>query len=299
MLFIKSIYERRPSMNRALFHGDLVNTSRMIYTPSDFAKLSLFHIQEIGSLQATKPHTSKRENLSSYLFFIVNSGSGTLLYNNETYDLKMGDCVFIDCRHLYSHTTSDDLWSLSWIHFDGPSVANIYQKYMERGGLPAFTPSSLTSYKKLFRRLYDIALSSSYTRDMEINAKLADLFSLLMSDSWNPKNAQSGTKRTSMIEIKKYLDENYRKKITLDELAQRYHINKYYLTRVFKEQFEISIMDYLLTIRITEAKNMLRFTDKTAEEIGLLCGIGDVYYFSRVFKKVEGVTIREYRRQWR
>ena len=101
-------------MNRALFHGDLVNTSRMIYTPSDFAKLSLFHIQEIGSLQATKPHTSKRENLSSYLFFIVNSGSGTLLYNNETYDLKMGDCVFIDCRHLYSHTTSDDLWSLSW-----------------------------------------------------------------------------------------------------------------------------------------------------------------------------------------
>ena len=110
-----------------------------IYTPSDFAKLSLFHIQEIGSLQATKPHTSKRENLSSYLFFIVNSGSGTLLYNNETYDLKMGDCVFIDCRHLYSHTTSDDLWSLSWIHFDGPSVANIYQKYMERGGLPALS----------------------------------------------------------------------------------------------------------------------------------------------------------------
>lgn len=285
-------------MSRALFHGDLVNTSRMIYTPSDFAKISLFHIQEIGSLQATKPHTSKRENLSSYLFFIVNSGSGTLIYNNKIYDLKKGDCVFIDCRHLYSHTTSDDLWNLSWIHFDGPSIANIYQKYIERGGLPAFAPKSLYTYKELFTNLYDITLSSSYTKDMEINAKLAELFSLLMSDSWNPKEVQTDSKRTSMIKIKKYLDENYQKKITLDELAERYHINKYYLTRVFKEQFEMSIMDYLLTIRITEAKNLLRFTDKATKEIGLTCGIGDVYYFSRVFKKVEGITIREYRRQW-
>lgn len=285
-------------MNHALFHGDLVNTSRIIYTPSDFAKISLFHIQEIGSLQATKPHTSKRENLSSYLFFIVNSGSGTLIYNNKLYDLKKGDCVFIDCRHLYSHTTSDDLWSLSWIHFDGPSIANIYQKYVERGGLPAFTPKSLYTYKELFTNLYDITLSSSYTKDMEINAKLAELFSLLMSDSWNPKEVQTDSKRTCMIKIKKYLEENYPKKITLDELAERYHINKYYLTRVFKEQFEMSIMDYLLTIRITEAKNLLRFTDKATKEIGLTCGIGDVYYFSRVFKKVEGITIREYRRQW-
>ena len=62
-------------MNTALFHGDLVNTSRIIYTPSDFAKMSLFHIQEIGTLQATKPHTSKRENLASYLFFLFSSGS--------------------------------------------------------------------------------------------------------------------------------------------------------------------------------------------------------------------------------
>ena len=45
-------------MENALFHGDLVNTSRIIYTASDFAKTSLLHIQEIGTLQATKPHTS-------------------------------------------------------------------------------------------------------------------------------------------------------------------------------------------------------------------------------------------------
>jgi len=285
-------------MDKALFHGDLVNTSRIIYTPSDFAKMSLFHMQEIGSLQATKPHTSKRSYLSSYLFFIVSSGTGKLTYEDSEYMLSEGDCVFIDCRHSYSHSTSDNLWSLSWIHFDGPTLANIYQKYKERGGLPAFKPLNFSKYVGSFSNLYNIAASSSYTRDMEINSELSSLLTHLMSDSWHPEKAHTGTKKTSMIEIKQYLDENFSKKITLDELSERYFINKFYLTRIFKEQFGISIMDYLLSVRITEAKNMLRFSKNSAEEIGISCGIGDIYYFSRVFKKIEGISIREYRKQW-
>lgn len=286
-------------LDKALFHGDLVNTSRIIYTPSDFAKLSLFHIQEIGTLQATKPHTSKRESLQSYLFFIVNSGSGKLVYDETEYDLSRGFCVFIDCLHPYSHTTTDDLWSLSWIHFDGPSMANIYQKYIERGGLPAYNPKDQISYKSTFKELYDVVVSNSFVRDMEINTKISEILSLIMADSWNPEKSKTGTKKTIMIEIKKYLDENFAKKIALDDISKRYFINKYYLTRVFKEQFGISIMDYLQSVRITEAKNLLRFSDMSAEEIGVKTGIGDVYYFSRVFKKVEGISIREYRTQWR
>lgn len=282
----------------SLFHGDLINTSRIIYTPSDFAKLSLLHIQEIGSLQATKPHISKRENLASFLFFVVRSGEGSLSYNGTNYPLKPGDYVFIDCRKPYSHSTDKNLWSLSWIHFKGPTATNIYQKYIERGGLPLFHPKDLNPYLAIFTDLYNIASSSSYLRDMEINTGLSKLLTLLMADSWHPEEAQPGTKKTNLVAIKNYLDENYAKKIALDDLSERYFINKYYLTRIFKEQFGVSIMDYLLSVRITHAKNMLRFTDKSAEEIGLSCGIGDVYYFSRVFKKVEGVSVREYRKQW-
>ena len=133
---------------------------------------------------------------------------------------------------------------------------------------------------------------------MDINSGIAKILALLMSDSWHPDKAQQGSKKQDMLAIKRYLDENFTKKITLDHLAQHYHINKFYLTRIFKEQFGTSIMDYLIYIRITEAKNQLRFTSKTAEEIGYACGIGDIYYFSRVFKKIEGISIREFRKQW-
>lgn len=285
-------------MNTALFHGEIVNTSRIIYTASDFAKQTLIHIQEIGTLQATKPHTSRRENLSSYLFFMVTSGSGQLRYNESLFELGAGDCVFIDCRLPYSHSTSDDLWSISWIHFDGPTVSLIYQKYLERGGMPVFKGDNLDSYANVFHELYNTASSQSYIRDMEINTKLSALLSLLMSDSWNPEKARVCKKQSTISEIRHYLDENYSKKITLEDLSQRYYINKYYMTRIFKEQFGINIMDYLLNVRITEAKNLLRFTKLSAEEVGNQCGIGDIYYFSRVFKKIEGITIREYRKQW-
>lgn len=286
-------------MPDALFHGDLVDTSRIIYTPSDFAKLSLLHIQEIGTLQATKPHTSRRENLNSYLFFIVLSGSGQLSYKDVGYTLNTGDCVFIDCKQPYFHSTSNDLWKLSWIHFNGPTAANIYSKYIERGGIPAFHPSNCSAYTKVYMSLYNIAKSYSYVRDMEINEGLSKLLVLLMADSWHPDLSRPSTKKANLITIKNYLDENYTKKITLDELAERFFINKYYLTRVFKEQFGTSISSYLLSIRITHAKSMLRFTDKTAEDIGIETGIGAGYYFSRTFSKVEGMSPSEYRKRWR
>ena len=66
-------------MDTPLFDGELVHARRMIYTPSAFAKSNLVHLQEVGQLQARSPHASTRQGLASYLFFVVESGSGTKL----------------------------------------------------------------------------------------------------------------------------------------------------------------------------------------------------------------------------
>lgn len=87
-------------MDQELFNpqSSSVSSSRIIYTPSTFARTSLLHLQEVGSLQAVHPHISQRENLVSFLCFIVLSGEGELSYEGQTYQLHAGDCVFIDCR---------------------------------------------------------------------------------------------------------------------------------------------------------------------------------------------------------
>lgn len=286
-------------MNPSLFYGNLVKSNRIIYTPSDFAKTNLIHLQEIGELQAQKPHISKRENLSSYLFFIVLEGSGILQYYGKTYFLKKGDCVFLDCQKAYSHCSSEDLWNLQWVHFYGPNMNGIYKKYTQRGGLPSFHPENLELYSSLLKQLYEIASSNTYIKDMKIYEKLTALLTLLMEQSWNPATVfHNPSRKRNLQEVKEYLDQHYLEKITLDGLAEQFYINKFYLTRIFKEQFGVSINHYLLQVRITQAKQLLRFTDIPIEKIGQECGINDANYFSRIFKKVEGISPGEFRKRW-
>lgn len=287
-------------MHKAFFQGESVKSNRIIYTPSDFAKNYLIHLQEVGELTAIKPHTSCREGLISYLFLIVTSGSGQLVYDGRQYALNTGDCVFISCRKPYSHTSSEDnLWSLSWVHFFGANMSGIYDKYIERGGQPVISPDNLILFSQLISDILSIAGSYDYIRDMKINEKLCSLLTLIMSDSWHPESSpHTGAKKQSLQNIKAYLEEHYKERITLDLLSEKFYINKFYLARSFKEQFGVTILSYLDHIRINHAKHLLRFTDMTAEAIGCEVGINEPGYFNRFFKKLEGVTPGEYRKLW-
>ena len=287
-------------MDQELFNpqSSSVSSSRILYTPSTFARTSLLHLQEVGSLRALHPHTSKRSDLVSFLCFVVLSGEGELSYEGQTYQLHSGDCVFIDCRKAYSHSTSDDLWALQWCHFYAPSLPAVYEKYKERGGCPAFHPADIKPFTMLMTDIYDLALSSDYIRDMRINEKLGSLLTLLMEQSWHPESVTVSRKRMELATVKAYLDEHYIEKLTLEELAEKFFINKFYLSKIFKETYGTTVNNYLISQRITRAKQLLRFTDMTVDEVGAAVGMGDANYFSRMFRKVEGISPREYRKQW-
>lgn len=275
-----------------------VQSNRILYTPSSFARGALLHLQEVGSLKAIHPHTSMRKGLVSYLCFLVLDGEGSLIYEGNSYLLRQGDCVFIDCRKAYSHSTSDHLWSLAWCHFYAPFLSAVYEKYTERGGLPVFHPEDPEAFRCILTKLYELAASSDYIRDMRINESLSRLLTLLMQESWNPENFVVSKKRMELAGVKHYLDEHYTEKITLDDLEARFFINKYYLLKIFKENYGTTISSYLISKRITRAKQLLRFTQMTVEEIGCFVGMDGAGYFSRMFKKAEGISPKEYRKQW-
>ena len=291
-------------MNDLFLHDSLdtspiVSSDRVLYTPTSFAKSALLYLQEIGSLQAEQPHTSARTHLPSYLFFCVKSGFGELDYQGKKHKLTAGDCVFIDCQQPYSHSTDTDLWALSWIHFFGVTMQDIYRKYQERGGRPVFHPENVVAFTELHKSLFTLASSDDYIRDMRINSSLNELLVLLMKESWHPaERSDVALKKQNLAPIRDYLDAHYTEKISLDALAEQFFISKFYLTRVFKEQYGVSINTYVLNLRITKAKQMLRFTDKKLEDIGYQCGLGAPHYFSRIFKQVEGIAPSEFREKW-
>ena len=294
-----------------------VKSSRILYTLSSFARSSLLHLQEVGSLTAVKPHTSKREKLQSYLCFMVEDGEGELVYEGKQYDLQPGDVVFIDCRKAYSHSTGNNnrtgdgqgdsvdansckkLWTLQWCHFYGPNMNAIYRKYQERGGRPVFQTEQLHHYQTILTELYQIAKSDDYVRDMRIHEKLSSLLILLMEDAWCGEKVSKGTLSTMDIQqVKEYLDINFTEKITLDELSSKFYINKYYLLSNFKDRYGMTINAYLNQARVTWVKQQLRFTDKTVEMLAAELQI-EPAYLSRLFKKVEGVSPTSFRKSWR
>lgn len=178
-------------------------------------------------------------------------------------------------------------------------MAGIYDKYTERGGRPCFHPKDLAAYDAILEDLYTIAGSGIYIRDMKIFEKLTALLSILMEDGWNPEsNSHASPGKRDLQNVKDYLDQHYAEKISLDNLAEIFYINKFYLTRIFKEQFGLSVSNYLLSVRITHAKQLLRFSDFSIEKIGQECGIDDSNYFSRIFKRVEGISPGEFRKMW-
>jgi YesN/AraC family two-component response regulator len=101
-----------------------------------------------------------------------------------------------------------------------------------------------------------------------------------------------------MKEIHQYLDNNYTKKITLNELEKKFYISKFYLTREYKKMYNTTIVNSIQDNRITKAKELLSFTNLSIETIAEQCGIPDPNYFNKLFKKSEAMTASDYRKKW-
>lgn len=100
-------------------------------------------------------------------------------------------------------------------------------------------------------------------------------------------------------EIKRYIDTNYREDLSLDKLAALAHLNKYYLAHAFQKEYGVSPMSYLSRRRIEESKYLLGNTGHSLAQISELMGFSSPSYFSQCFRKAEGISPNEYRRQVR
>ena len=106
----------------------------------------------------------------------------------------------------------------------------------------------------------------------------------------------SGGKSQLSERIAAYLEDNLFRKVTLDDLSRELHFGKVYLCDVFKRDTGCSIMNYLLDLKLDEAKRMLRESDATVSEISERLGFESPAYFSRVFKRRVGHPPKSFRK---
>lgn len=92
-----------------------------------------------------------------------------------------------------------------------------------------------------------------------------------------------------------YIQENYQKDLSLDEVSRQLDLSPYYFSKLFKEETGSNFVEYVTNLRIARAKELLARDDCSMKEICAEVGYSDPNYFSRIFKKNVGVTPTEYR----
>lgn len=98
-----------------------------------------------------------------------------------------------------------------------------------------------------------------------------------------------------MAEIVKYIQQHYQSEISLQEVAGRFFVSREYISRKFKQEFGINFSDYIANYRIDKSKQLMLNPHLKLSQVAEMVGFHDVKYFSKVFKKKEGLTPKEYR----
>ena len=113
----------------------------------------------------------------------------------------------------------------------------------------------------------------------------------------NAKNdyAEQRCSDQRISEIVQYINENYGKISTIEQIAERFYLSKFYLCRLFAKELGVSLISYLNMIRIRAACAMLEANKLTLTEIALECGFNSSSYFCKVFKREVGVSPKAYR----
>lgn len=116
-----------------------------------------------------------------------------------------------------------------------------------------------------------------------------------ISRSYLRPESQSQTEIIRLGNVIAYLQRNYQRELTLDDMARKASVSRTTLYRLFRQAFGISPVNYLISIRLSHAQEMLELGNSSISDIALETGFSDSNYFSRQFRKHNGMSPRQYR----
>lgn len=263
----------------------------------------------------------------------VKEGSAHYYVGEEDFLLEEGDGILINVNQLHrydpvevfpeskaaSDKTTGDLWrsvSVRMINimflpeFIAATYTLAYKKYVEpiliEGDYPCFVLRKNVVWQKEILDLFEDAFLLEENRselcyEMKVHEYMSKMWrGLWKNKDWFSKKHVSKGKVISQVRMKQmmmFINENYKEKLTLEEIAAAACISEREALRCFKENMRKTPFHYLLEFRVNQAKNLLVSGDEAVVEIALACGFESASYFNRVFRRCVGMTPSEFRRR--
>ena len=131
-----------------------------------------------------------------------------------------------------------------------------------------------------------------------ISGGIVDILTIALTSNSSQQQYDTAL-RQKLAAVHTYIDDHFSEQLSLEKISSQFYISKFYLTREYKKIYGMTIFQHIITARINYGKKLLRFSDRSVDEIAHMCGFNDQSYFARQFKKAENITCFSYRKMWR
>lgn len=230
--------------------------------------------------------------------FYVKSGECSYLLKDTVYRLHAGDLVFISPGELHHAIYNEgDSVECAFIYFNRE---HIHIDELKEDA--SFMGSVPTVYREEFQKLLSQMLTEysgidEYSKGF-ISCYLSEALLLLMRHSvLNEEDpALINSADADILLSTKYIYKNFKKPLTLDEVASVASLSPTYFSKKFKATVGMGFKEYLNFVRLKHAQAALLTTDSSITDIALEYGFNDSNYFKDLFKKVYGKSPREFRK---
>lgn len=261
-------------------------------TPSQEIRQSCMYVQCMGHYSATTAYgVIGREHLHSYLYLYTNEGSGILSYKGREVKLPTGCSAVLDCDLPHSYYCDPEQnWDFYWIHFSGSCIDGYLSEIIDNWDI------CHQGSADIFYLIYDESRASdNIIHAIQSSTALIDLCSALLVELKQNQQSRGNTVSPIIKNAIFYLEEHITQELRLDDLCAALDVSKFYLSHLFKEQTGFSPYEYLITLRLSYAKSLLRSTQEPVSVIAEKAEFGGSSYFIQLFRKREQITPLQYR----
>ncbi|WP_339321071.1 AraC family transcriptional regulator [Paenibacillus sp. FSL W8-0194] len=254
------------------------------------------HLTQFGREDCIPGHDFGPAVRNHYLLHYILGGEGIFEAGGKRYRLGKGQgFLIIPDVVTYYQADAVNPWSYCWFGFNG----TLAEFLLKQAGLTMASPILHYDRDDMIDQYLQLMIESrEFPKSRE--TRLTGLLYLMLSSLaesgpltlLSPKESQA---EIYVEKVKDFIELNYAQKITVEDIAQYIGLNRSYLCSLFKQRTKSSIQHYLIRYRIRKACEMMGNAELSIGDISRSVGYNDPLLFSKVFKKVMGVSPKRYR----
>ncbi len=220
--------------------------------------------------------------------YCITNGHGILHLDGKTVSLNTGDVFFSFPAKQFSIEGSDN-FQFYFVGFSGAAKASL----MERAGVSKqnflFHPD--TKVQKTWQHCFEI--SDNLNLDIIIESVIIYTFSVIIHENNGEKDKMP--KEEPIFRIKKIINDNlFDKNLNLDMIAEASSYNKNYISTLFRQQENMTLISYITSLRLQLAVSLMENGHTSVKDISDMSGFSDSMYFAKVFRKYYSKSPSEY-----